>query len=84
MIRQQQTHNTPHPYQIWRLPEVVRITGISRTKIYSLMSSGDFPRPIRLGGKNARSVGWNSTHVMSWLDARAAEAGYGVEGSSHG
>lgn len=44
--------------KIIRLPEVVKITGLSRSTIYLRMSKGDFPQSISLG---ERAVGWKST-----------------------
>jgi prophage regulatory protein len=67
-------------YEIWRLPKVLERTGISRTKLYELISKNDFPRQIKLGiGPKSRSVGWRSCDVMQWLDQQAVAAGYNVE-----
>jgi prophage regulatory protein len=67
-------------YEIWRLPKVLERTGISRTKLYDLISKNDFPRQIKLGiGPKSRSVGWRSCDVMQWLDQQAVAAGYNVE-----
>ena len=35
--------------RILRIPEVVEITGLSRTTIWRRVKSGDFPAPVRLG-----------------------------------
>lgn len=50
---------------ILRLPEVIKITGLSRSSIYLRMSHGHFPRQISLGG---RAVGWVSSDVSTWVD----------------
>ena len=42
-------------HKIMRLPEVIRVTGLSRSTIYLRMSKGSFPRTISLG---ERAVGW--------------------------
>lgn len=65
------------PYEIWRRPQVLRITGLSRSSIQRRLDEGSFPAPLSLGG---RSVGWRSIDVMSWLDQQAVAAGYNVEG----
>jgi prophage regulatory protein len=52
---------------ILRLPEVKRITGLSRSSIYLRISQGRFPRSISLGG---RAVGWVSSDVSNWVDER--------------
>ena len=55
--------------RILRLPEVLRITGLSRASIYRLVRSGTFPPSVKL---TARTVGWYSTDVEAWIAARAA------------
>ena len=54
---------------IIRLPAVVSMTGISRSRIYEFMKreTDPFPRPIRLG---PNSVGWRRVEIENWLDAR--------------
>lgn len=52
--------------KIIRLPEVVEITGLSRSTIYLRMSKGDFPQSISLG---ERAVGWLESDVEGWLEA---------------
>ena len=55
--------------RILRLPEVLRITGLSRASIYRLVRSGTFPPSVKL---TARTIGWNSTDIETWIAARAA------------
>lgn len=50
---------------IWRLPEVMAHTGLSRSTVYSKMSSYDFPQSVSLG---LRSVGWVSDEVEQWIN----------------
>lgn len=52
-----------------RRPEVTRRTGLSRTTIYRLVQSGQFPAPRQLG---ARSVAWVDSEVNAWIDSRPA------------
>ncbi|WP_337161329.1 helix-turn-helix transcriptional regulator [Vibrio alginolyticus] len=42
-------------HKIIRLPEVIDMTGLSRSTIYLRMSQGSFPLSISLG---ERAVGW--------------------------
>ena len=56
--------------RIMRTPEVVKITGLSKTTIWRRVRSGDFPAPIRLGGLAARSVGWREAEIERWIDTR--------------
>jgi prophage regulatory protein len=52
--------------KIIRLPEVVCVTGLSRSTIYLRMSKGEFPKSISLG---ERAVGWLETDVEDWMEA---------------
>ena len=56
--------------RILRIPEVVEITGLSRTTIWRRVKSSDFPAPVRLGSLATRSVGWRESQVKDWLDSR--------------
>jgi prophage regulatory protein len=53
--------------RIWRLPEVLNQTGLSRSTIYEMISRGDFPQQVKLG---PRAVGWSSEDVVHWIDSR--------------
>lgn len=50
--------------RIWRLPEVMRQTGLSRSTIYEMTNRGEFPRQIKLG---RRAVGWIANDVLNWI-----------------
>ena len=54
---------------ILRRPQVEALIGLSRSVIYTMVSEGRFPRPVRLG---KRAVGWRSGDVAAWLAARGA------------
>ena len=53
--------------RVWRLPEVIIQTGLSRSTIYEMIKRGEFPRQFNLG---ARAVGWVADDIMAWLDAK--------------
>ncbi|SUX28441.1 helix-turn-helix transcriptional regulator [Chromobacterium vaccinii] len=50
-----------------RLPDVMKVTGLSRSSLYALIKQGQFPRQIQLG---PRAVAWLSSDVESWLEER--------------
>ena len=54
-----------------RLPEVRRITALSRAGIYRAMSLGTFPKQIPIGD---RAVAWLEDEVHAWCEARIEEA----------
>ncbi len=50
-----------------KLKEVMEITSLSRSSIYRLMDSGEFPRQIPI---TPRSVVWAKTHIEEWCDKK--------------
>ncbi len=50
-----------------RLKNVILITGLSKSSIYAMMKSGNFPKNILLG---ARAVAWIEKEVVEWADSR--------------
>ena len=56
--------------RMMRIPEVVQVTGLSKTTIWRRIKSGDFPPPVRLGNMETRSVGWPESKVEGWLSSR--------------
>ena len=63
-----QNIHQPRP-SILRLRTVLERTGLSRSTIYALMRTGEFPRQIALA---PRSVGWLESDVEAWISARVA------------
>lgn len=55
--------------RILRLPEVSQATGLSRSTIFRLVRAGNFPPSVKL---TARTIGWYSTDIETWIAARAA------------
>ena len=64
-----------HPYQIYRLKQVMECTGLSRSTIYDKMDSKSprhdpsFPQSIKL---TESSVGWVASEVYKWIESRIA------------
>jgi prophage regulatory protein len=52
---------------ILKLPQVQAKTGLGKTRVYGLVKSGDFPKPVRLGKK---AVGWLEHELDEWILAR--------------
>jgi prophage regulatory protein len=53
-----------------RLPEVKNKTGLGKTTLYGMIKGGEFPAPVKIGG---RAVGWVESEVDQWAVARLAE-----------
>ncbi len=63
--------------EILRVKSVLAATGLSRTTLWRRVRSGDFPRPLRLGGPSSRCVGWRAGEIAAWVESRE-RAGFEV------
>jgi prophage regulatory protein len=57
--------NHDKQYQILRLPDVVKTTGLSRSSIYAAISQDIFPKQFHIG---PRSVGWLKSEIDEWIE----------------
>jgi prophage regulatory protein len=57
------------PDVYYRLPSVLKLTGLSRTTLYEMIRQGTFPKPILIG---RRSVAWSGLEITQWQDYRKA------------
>jgi prophage regulatory protein len=53
-----------------RLGEVRHLTGLSTSRIYEMVGSGEFPRQFNI---SKRIVAWLESEVAAWQAARLAE-----------
>lgn len=58
-----QSDQLPTPAS-YRLPDVLRITGLSRPTLYRRIAACRFPKPVHLGG---RACGWARTALQDWI-----------------
>lgn len=70
----------PEKETLIRRKEVERRTGLSRSTLYALISSGDFPPPVRI---TARAVAWPESHVENWITQRVISATKSHDSSNH-
>jgi prophage regulatory protein len=54
-------------YQVMRLAEVVEYTRLSRSTIYRLMVTDEFPKQIKLA---SHASGWLLADIDQWLETR--------------
>lgn len=65
-----------NPLVFLRLKQVIAITGLSRSSIYSMLDKNsssydpDFPKQVKIGKK---SVAWVKHEVDQWISKRIAE-----------
>lgn len=53
--------------RLLRLPEVIAMTGLSRSQIYHLEAVQQFPKRVPL---SARSTAWSQEEVEAWVQAK--------------
>ncbi|MDE0138702.1 MAG: AlpA family phage regulatory protein [bacterium] len=72
--RRRRSVSPPGSGRVVRLPEVLEITGLSRTTIWRRERDGSFPPPIRIGGERTRAVGWREQDICDWIDGLSPAA----------
>jgi prophage regulatory protein len=53
--------------RLLRMPEVVKLTGLSREGVYKAIKTNDFPRPRKI---TKRASAFRSDEVQAWIDSR--------------
>lgn len=61
--------NTGNVTRFIRLPEVLSMIGLSRTRVYELIEEGHFPPQVKL---SSRAVAWPQDQIMEWMNQRIA------------
>jgi prophage regulatory protein len=74
-----QTPSRQSPIKLLRLPQVMEMTGLRKTKIYELHAEGAFPRRVKI---TAHSVGWVEAEVQAWVARRIESSAQGSTASS--
>ena len=70
---------TPPKKRFIRLREVKERVALSQSRIYDLVSHGEFPRPVKLGAVrkeskiDSRTNYWLENEVENYIDERIAE-----------
>jgi prophage regulatory protein len=52
-----------------RLPEVLHLSGLSRSAVYQKIKDGEFPQQVKT---SSRSSAWVLSEIVAWKDARIA------------
>ena len=53
--------------RILRLPELLRLTGLSKSRVYQMMAADLFPKNVML---SKRVRGWRASDIATWLETR--------------
>jgi len=52
-----------------KLPQVIHMTGLSRSTIYAYIKAEKFPKPLKVGD---RAVAWLCEEIEDWLHDKGA------------
>ena len=66
-ITMKQTH-------IYRLPDILKVTGLSSSTIWRLEKANQFPRRFKI---SPGAVGWRSHEINAWIDQKVEVSGDG-------
>ena len=53
-----------------RIEAVLSMTTLSRSSLYTMMSTGDFPRPVEIGSSTRA---WVEEEVREWMKGKVRE-----------
>lgn len=58
---------TPQPTveRLLRREQVMELTGIRKSTLYTMVNAGTFPKQVRTGN---RTVAWRLSDVMTWIE----------------
>src|SRR5690606_30467244 len=52
--------------RLLRVPDVLSLTGLSRSLLYQLIARGVFPRPVSVAGTRVKA--WSAAAVSEWIE----------------
>lgn len=52
--------------KLLRRKQVEKMTGLSRSSIYAMISEGRFPRQLKIG---LRAVAWREGEILDWINS---------------
>ncbi len=64
-----QPKDNSKPTDLLRIKEVIKMTSLSRSSIYSLQNKNKFPQPIQLG---IRAVAWVRADILNWIEEKSS------------
>ena len=62
-----ENHQTCPHHRLLRLPEVLQLTGLSRSVLLDLEKMVEFPASVRI---SKRAVAWWECEVRAWMESR--------------
>jgi prophage regulatory protein len=62
--------NQVPPITLMRIPQILKVMPVSKSKFWLMVQKGEFPKPIKIG----RSSFWTIEQVQSFIKERADQA----------
>ena len=53
--------------KLLRITDVLETTSMSRSTLWRLVKTGQFPAPLKVGGPNGRAVRWLREDIEEWI-----------------
>lgn len=60
-------HTPPPQTYLMKIREVIAVTALKKSSIYSKMKTGEFPMSVKL---SRTSVAWVSSEIFEWINSR--------------
>lgn len=61
--------NKPEKPKLIRVSEVMRLTGFSRSHVFTMARNGEFPKQVKL---SPNTSAWVESEVLDWIEKRIA------------
>ena len=64
-----QSNNQIPPITLMRIPQILKLMPVSKSKFWLMVQKGEFPKPIKIG----RSSFWTIEQVQTFIRERSSE-----------
>jgi prophage regulatory protein len=66
------SQSSPHipPITLMRIPQILKVMPVSKSKFWLMVQKGEFPKPIKIG----RSSFWTIEQVQAFIRERSAQS----------
>jgi prophage regulatory protein len=65
-----QSNNQIPPITLMRIPQILKVMPVSKSKFWLMVQKGEFPKPIKIG----RSSFWTIEQVQAYLRERMGQS----------
>jgi prophage regulatory protein len=69
MVMSQSSPQIP-PITLMRIPQILKVMPVSKSKFWLMVQKGEFPKPIKIG----RSSFWTIEQVQTFIGERARQS----------